>query len=237
MFNADENVSRKEELLKLLDQYFNVPSDLNSLVPQETIDGMIAELRRDYGIFYSPSRDKYSDPIRKMLKKSYNIDSDDPDDTKKELEARFKNVSEVSDKMFDEMTECRDYVIKAFNLPDSFNWKDVEKYFKDVRAWKNNEDILFDIFDVLEKDWGIYSKSADGIRDDLEYMYNTVYGAASAQLESMERCRKDVCSLLGLPFTNETTWVTIEQKIENLYRTVDDIKTSLEMTINKLNDM
>lgn len=59
MFSADEKRSRKGELLKLLDQYFNVPSDLNSLIPQETIDGMIAELRRNYGIFYSPSRDKY----------------------------------------------------------------------------------------------------------------------------------------------------------------------------------
>lgn len=220
MFSADEKLSRKEELLKLLDQYFNVPSDLNSLIPRETIDGMIAELRRDYGIFYNPSRDKYSYPIISMLKKSYNIDSDDPEDIKRELDARFKNVSEISDKMFDEMNECRAYVIKAFNLPDSFDWKDVEKYFKDVHAWKENQDILFDIFDVLEKDWGIYSKSANGIRDDLEYMYNTVVSATTSQLESMARCRKDVCDLLGLPYTNETTWVTIKQKIEEMQRMI-----------------
>lgn len=126
--------------------------------------------------------------------------------------------------MFDEMTECRNYVVKAFNLPDSFDWKDVEKYFKDVRAWKNNKDILFDIFDVLEKEWDIYSKSADGIRDDLKYMYNTVAGTATAQLESMERCRKDVCGLLGLPYTDETTWVTIKQKIEWMQRMITGLR-------------
>ena len=41
--------------------------------------------------------------------------------------------------------------------------------------------------------------------------------AASDDLyESMENCRKDVCELLDLPYSNETTWDAIRQNIKNM---------------------
>ena len=325
--------SRRVELFNLLDKYFNEDNDLKDLIPLDTIDGMIAELRRDYGIFYNPSRNKYTesetdtvskstdvrmsmeefdkfikmknkfDDIKVMLKKSYNIDFDTATDIEREFDAKFENVNKLSDRMMEEMNECKDYVCRAFNLPDTLNWKDVERYFKNIHSWQENQSILFDIFDMLEKEFEVYGKSADTIKRDLrqrlgentaeywcekisdslgisntsfEHIYDAVApfryykqqndkfislismlktkynidvniakssqqiadeldteisnrlhnmsAASDALYESMESCRKDVCELLDLSYSNETTWEVIRQTIKGMKVIIKDLR-------------
>lgn len=290
--------SRRVELFNLLDKYFNEDNDLKDLIPLDTIDGMIAELRRDYGIFYNPSRNKYTesetntvskskdvrmsmeefdkyikmknkfDDIKAMLKKSYNIDFDTAADIEREFDAKFENINKLSDRMMEEMNECKDYVCRAFNLPDTLNWKDVERYFKDIHSWQENQSVLFDIFDMLEKEFEVYGKSADTIKRDLRQrldentndkftslisMLKTKYNidiniakssqqiaddldteisnrlhnmsaASDALYESMENCRKDVCELLDLPYSNETTWDVIRQTIKEMKNKIKDLR-------------